>query len=585
MSGFFGALRDDSSDSDGDKADVPSNKKIHSSTPRRKNQTPTPLPSTKVDIPAYEDLSRSRADEETVLQVVYGNDFSKAEGAWGCPRLQVTVRPPDVVEVFSQFLLSIQLSKQYPYVAPKIDILNSQGLTKTEQGEVMQLMANRAKELAVNGSVMILELVQVAEDFLLEHNRDPTQSAWEQMKERERIEKEKEMKAQAELSHLMNDGSTAKNPYPSSPSESITGRSLKSLAQSTIPEQTAFDSGDLERELMRQRQALEDARKEKLGLERNRSNSTVEVIESHADEDEEDEIDFDDDYYTNLGSSGTSRYKTDFIELGVLGRGGGGEVVKVRNRLDRRIYAIKKVILEAEEGRFAKYGAVQNRKLRREVTTISRMTHKHIVRYYQAWVEGDGGQNSELTGDGNGEMTTLGNELLEVVENDSDEEEESGRGWWAKSPNTRSNEDESSWGGSSSEDSSSDDSDGDSKKLSFDEENKELGFGSPLLSGFGFQNKAYESIYDRSKTRASSEDENSTDNRNIWDESSSVKVDGVQGKKILYIQMQYCESTLRKLIDDGEIAETQHNEVWRLVRQILEALAYIHERGIIHRYA
>ena len=28
-----------------------------------------------------------------------------------------------------------------------------------------------------------------------------------------------------------------------------------------------------------------------------------------------------------------------------------------------------------------------NRKLRREVTTISRMYHKNIVRYYQAWVE------------------------------------------------------------------------------------------------------------------------------------------------------------------------------------------------------
>lgn len=62
--------------------------------------------------------------------------------------------------------------------------------------------------------------------------------------------------------------------------------------------------------------------------------------------------------------------------------------VNVSDDDDRRIYAVKKIILESERGRFAKACALQNRKLRREVTTISRMTHNNIVRYYQAWVEG-----------------------------------------------------------------------------------------------------------------------------------------------------------------------------------------------------
>ena len=53
------------------------------------------------------------------------------------------------------------------------------------------------------------------------------------------------------------------------------------------------------------------------------------------------------------------------------------------------IDAVKKILLEPERGRYAKHAAIQNRKLRREVTTISRMTHKNIVRYYQAWVEGN----------------------------------------------------------------------------------------------------------------------------------------------------------------------------------------------------
>ena len=47
--------------------------------------------------------------------------------------------------------------------------------------------------------------------------------------------------------------------------------------------------------------------------------------------------------------------------------------------------------------------------------------------------------------------------------------------------------------------------------------------------------------------------------------------------------MEYCATTLRKLIDDGIIARMDRNEVWRLARQIIEALVYIHNRNIIHR--
>jgi hypothetical protein len=46
---------------------------------------------------ATEDLSTARADEETVLAAVYGEeDFRRIPGVWGCAKLQVKVRPPDV---------------------------------------------------------------------------------------------------------------------------------------------------------------------------------------------------------------------------------------------------------------------------------------------------------------------------------------------------------------------------------------------------------------------------------------------------------------------------------------------------------
>lgn len=62
-----------------------------------------------------------------------------------------------------------------------------------------------------------------------------------------------------------------------------------------------------------------------------------------------------------------------------------------------------------------------------------------------------------------------------------------------------------------------------------------------------------------------------------------MKVDHSKSQSILYIQMEYCATTLRKLIDDGALAKMDPNEIFRLVRQIVEALVYMHSRNIIHR--
>jgi hypothetical protein len=117
-------------------------------------------------------------------------------------------------------------------------------------------------------------------------------------------------------------------------------------------------------------------------------------------------------------------------------------------------------------------------------------------------------------------------------------------------------------------------------------ENDHSGFNSPLLHGFGFQDMIYEGLFPNPLHNKSATKELSNSNKDNdddpWDQSS-VKVDGVKGKAILYIQMEYCSTTLRKLIDDGAIGKMEENEVFRMVRQILEALLYIHSRNIIHR--
>lgn len=53
----------------------------------------------------------------------------------------------------------------------------------------------------------------------------------------------------------------------------------------------------------------------------------------------------------------------------------------VKNRLDGRFYAVKKVLLDSWDQK-------ANGKILREVTTLSRLHHQHVVRYFQAWIEG-----------------------------------------------------------------------------------------------------------------------------------------------------------------------------------------------------
>ncbi|KAJ1671142.1 eukaryotic translation initiation factor 2-alpha kinase, partial [Coemansia sp. RSA 25] len=75
-----------------------------------------------------------------------------------------------------------------------------------------------------------------------------------------------------------------------------------------------------------------------------------------------------------------SRYRTDFEEVAFLGKGGFGSVVKARNKIDGRYYAIKKIKLDARD-------TEGNKKIFREVTTLSRLHHQNVVRYYTTWVE------------------------------------------------------------------------------------------------------------------------------------------------------------------------------------------------------
>ncbi|CAJ2634214.1 unnamed protein product [Trifolium pratense] len=64
--------------------------------------------------------------------------------------------------------------------------------------------------------------------------------------------------------------------------------------------------------------------------------------------------------------------------MSCLGGGASGQVSLCQNKLDKGMYAIKKIPLK-DKSKFEK--------ILREVTTLASLKHRHVVRYYQAWLE------------------------------------------------------------------------------------------------------------------------------------------------------------------------------------------------------
>lgn len=233
-----------------------------------------------------------------------------------------------------------------------------------------------------------------------------------------------------------------------------------------------------------------------------------------------------------------SRYAGEWAEVGRLGKGGYGEVVKARNKLDGRIYAIKKIKLSS---------ASALTKVLLEVRHLSGLNHPYVVRYYTAWPEDDPVDISET-------------------------EEESTSVETEESP-----------------DFSTDD-----PGIDFRPSTRGLDF----ISSSGFPKIEFgEDSEDETSSIDSDEDgpDRADADKRIKNEAAQEKnaspalrrtVSAPRATKpvasTLYIQMEYCERhTLRDLIRKG--LHDNPNEVWRLFRQVLEGLAHIHSHGIIHR--
>lgn len=244
--------------------------------------------------------------------------------------------------------------------------------------------------------------------------------------------------------------------------------------------------------------------------------------------------------HTHLSSS---RFTSDFVQEGRLGKGGYGSVVKARNRLDSNFYAVK-IINKCTE--------IALDKVLNEVRLLSQLNHPNVVRYYTAWKEVDAPSMNENHDDSSDETESSSEEAeaMDLVFARS-----SGGLDFIGSNNDKPFSDEESTedeldGGAVSED------DG----IVFgedDDETSEKPQAQPRPDNLG-QTHTVPQVRRQSSSRQ--EAVNNT----------------------LYIQMEYCEKqTLRDVIKSG--LQDNAPETWRYFRQILQGLVHIHGASIVHR--
>ncbi|CCK71002.1 serine/threonine-protein kinase GCN2 KNAG_0F03410 [Huiozyma naganishii CBS 8797] len=259
--------------------------------------------------------------------------------------------------------------------------------------------------------------------------------------------------------------------------------------------------------------------------------------------------------FSSMNRSSRSRYATDFEEIAVLGKGAFGQVVKARNTLDSRYYAVKK-IRHTEE----KLSTILS-----EVMLLASLNHQYVVRYYAAWLEED--YLNENVIDSSDEDDT---------EDDTEEASVTASASYSESMRSKQPLHNSNWDFISN-----------SGYPEIEFGNSSTGpniTGSGVSDGIVFENSTEEGGVGNTED-SNSEDEKDSPGLRVGKQkkNSTFRKSVGNRKSILFIQMEYCENrTLYDLIH-AENLNNERDGYWRLFRQILEALSYIHSQGIIHR--
>uniref|UniRef100_H3GNU0 non-specific serine/threonine protein kinase n=1 Tax=Phytophthora ramorum TaxID=164328 RepID=H3GNU0_PHYRM len=473
----------------------------------------------------------------------------------------------------AEVLLHFDLARAYPLQQPpNITVEPKHGLSDTETQKLQRGMEALALEKV--GDAVVYDLVVFATDFIQEHLKDQS-SFFDQMmtrqQDRETREKQEEdalLQEQEAQARAKNEEIIALIDAERKKRETIKKtRRRRRRHRSSIDGEYSGSDGE----------SLSSIYEQQTEASSRRDGSSSSLSDSDSDTSDLDAAAAAERYH--------SRYHGDFKELGLLGRGGGGEVVKVRNRLDRQLYAVKKVKLDPDD-------KAMKKKILREVKTISRMQHRHIVRYFQAWIEGESGMSSDDEEDSSLEDSDLSDEegIMSgaIVSEKEDLYGDASLSFGVEDglgAMTSTDEDEDDWLGTMGSSTGLwPTSRHESRSLRSNSHSFQLSshrFESESYPDDGFDWEALEEA-PMEDVDDSSDDEGSDYHRKALPHRTPTPERKRKFEK-LYIQMEYCEgNALREVIDKGALWKDP-DKIWTMFRQILEALVYIHRQGIIHR--
>lgn len=495
------------------------------------------------------------------LVKVRGNPKKRKRDRLWTP-LELSVKIESKPELIAEFDLHIKCTRKYPLVPPAIGFKNVKGIGKTLITKLHKQLKFEAANEEHRGQGCIALLIMRAQQFLEDHYRDlelNNKSFYEQMLEQKQNSSrsaELNRKQKDELDKLERERQVEeirqkilrkRELY----NESRRRRDSQNSNLDNDPDESTYDyEGDL------------DACDTTGSLTDDGNTNRIEEIDESIDDEEtlvtksrranfvggrssEEAISQEQGY-------AQSRVDLEYEVIEELGHGGFGTVYKVRNRVDSRLYALKKVKLNPDN-------ETLNEKILREVKLLSRLNHENVIRYYTAW--------NEI------EIKEYKNHASTITD---------------ESPVSSKINQESCILSQRTLSSSSDDEADDVYHTSYlinDKNIERIDTGETTANYVVFEtsdNKDESDIVESMRKalgpRLSDGESSDEETR---DESNATCATRIKTNRWLYIQMELGQGTLREVIDQG--LPKQKDRARRFFREILDGLCHIHRQGIIHR--
>ncbi|XP_042562499.1 eukaryotic translation initiation factor 2-alpha kinase 1 isoform X1 [Clupea harengus] len=297
----------------------------------------------------------------------------------------------------------------------------------------------------------------------------------------------------------------------------------------------------------------------------------------------------------DLFQAQTSRYLSEFEEISAVGKGSYGKVFKVTNKLDGQYYAVKKILIR-------NVTRDDCMKVLREVKVLSSLQHPHIVGYHTAWME-----HVQPTTDNSVSkpvLPALERPSLRYPEESSGSSNGSSIVFESSGCPRDSITDDTHTSGSISQRAGP--TGGESSKVVFSKVTRNpdhfvpcVYLGQPLPTSGTCPVTGWDG--------SGLSEEDLSGNRGEMNNNSYIDVDSshqwaerqpqeVQFHLMLYIQMQLCERSLKDWIQErnsepkeelthitGPHRSPDTEQLFHILRKILEGVQYIHSRGIMHR--